>query len=299
MKARRIIVCLAAIAWVVFIAASRAFAGGQFKRFPETISPDGAYALAWGPTTDPPAKTAELSEVPYEDEAFDDAQSDSVDNYLIDMATRKIVATIPGFEYFAGPKFRRNRADLEIGWAPDAQSALAIYDGRWSSDAVVWIEPRAHKIVDVQKQLEEAFRKVLRKKEPKLADEVSIYFNYAVIPRAGVLILNASGTIPKQEDTEVYQLKFKITGAGDKVQFHLQNARVIKEAFTALSDDPEGELNKVYGQLRAKLPEAWRAILRDEQTKWLKRREEITEDGCKTSFTNHRIIELRTLLKAD
>jgi uncharacterized protein YecT (DUF1311 family) len=83
------------------------------------------------------------------------------------------------------------------------------------------------------------------------------------------------------------------------VQFHLQNARVIEESFTALSDDPEGELNKVYGQLRAKLPEARRAILRDEQTKWLKRREEITEDGCKTSFTNHRIIELRTLLKAD
>jgi hypothetical protein len=273
--------------------------GGQFKRFPETISPDGAYALAWGPLTDPPANPAELSEVPYEDEAFDEAQPDSVANYLIDVATRKIVAAIPGFEYFRGPKWRKNRADLEIGWAPDAQNALAIYDGRWSSEAVVWIEPRAHKIVDVQKQLEEAFRKVLRKKEPKLAAEVSIYFNSAVIPRAGVLILNASGTIPKQDDTAAYRLKFKITGAGDTVQFHLQNARVIKEAYTVPGDDPEGELNKVYGQLRAKLPEARRAALRDEEMKWLKRREEITDDDCKTSFTNHRIVELRTLLKED
>jgi len=296
LKARRITACLAAIACVVFIAAAPAFAGGQFKRFPETISPDGAYALAWGPMTDPPAKTAELVEVPYEDEAFDEAQPESVDNYLIDVATGKIVATIPGFEYFRGPKWHKNRGDLEIGWAPDAQSALAIYDGRWGSDAVVWIEPRARKIVDVQKQLEETFRKVLRKKEPKLAAEVTIYFNYAVIPRAGVLILNASGTIPKKDDTAAYQLKFKITGAGDKVQFHLQNARVIEEAFTVPDDDPEAELNKVYAQLRAKLPEARRAALREEQTKWLKRREEITDKGCKTRFTNHRIVELRTLL---
>ena len=290
MRACRITICWVAIGCLL---ASSVLAGGQFKRFPETISPDGAYALAWAPT--PPPNTAELSEVPYEDEAFDGEAPDSVDNYLIDTATRKIVAAIPGFEYFRGPKWHKNRSDLEIGWAPDGHSGLAIYDGRWSSEAVVWIEPRAGKIVDVQKQLEDAFRKVLRKKEPKLAADVLIYFNYAVISREGILVLNASGTIPKNDNTDAYQLKFKITGSGDKVQFLLQNARVIKESYVAPADDPEAELNKVYGQLRAKLPEAQRTVLRDEQKQWLKLRDEITNYDCKTNFTNHRIIELRTL----
>jgi len=297
MRPRSSTIWWAAIGCAVSFATSSLFAGGQFKRFPETISPDGAYALAWA--SDPPPNTAELSEVPYEDETSDEQETDSVENYLIDAASHKIVATIPGFEYFRGPKWRKNRADLEIGWAPDAQSALAIFDGRWSSEAVVWIEPRARKIVDVQKQLEEAFRKVLRRKEPKLAADVLIYFNGAVISRGGILILNASGTIPKQEDTAAYQLKFKITGSGDKAQFHLQDARVIKESFKQPAEDPEAELNKVYGRLRAKLSEARRTALRDEQKQWLKLREEITNEDCKTSFTNHRVIELQTLLELE
>jgi hypothetical protein len=297
MRAHRIPVGLAAAGAIVFFAASSIFADGQFKRFPETISPDGAYVLAWAPTADPPQNTAELTEVPYEDQAFDGGQPEDVDNYLVDVAAHKIVATIPAFSYFSGPKWHKHRADLKIGWSPDARSALAIEDDRWRSDTVLWIEPATREIVDVLEQLKEAFLSVLRKKEPKLADSVMISFNEPVISADGLLIVKASGAIPKNEETAAYRLKFKVTGAGEKVQLHLQNARVIKEAPATSTYDPEAELNEVYPRLRAKLTEARRAALRDEQTRWLKLREEITDGDCKTTFTNHRIAELRVRLE--
>ncbi len=203
-----------------------------------------------------------------------------------------------GFGFFRGPKWRKNRADLEIGWTPDGKSALAIYDGRWGSEGVVWIEPQTRKIVDVQKQLEQAFRSVLQKREPKLAADVSIDFSEPVILQNGRLIVNASGTIPKHDDTAAYQLKFDITGTGENVRFRLQHARVIDQPYTTPVDNPEVELNKVYAQLRTKLAEGPRSALRDEQTNWLRLREGIADDDRKADFTNHRIVELRVRLQS-
>jgi hypothetical protein len=272
---------------------------GQFKRFPETISPDGAYVLAWGAAEEKVGDTAQFAEIPYEDENFDEANGDAdINNYLVDTATGKIVATIPGFDYFAGPNIHKNHASLEISWSPDGKSALAIFDGRWSSDAVVWIEPRARKIVDVQKQLEKGFYAVLRKNEPRFKEEVGVLFSQAVIPRAGVLILHASGTIPKEDGTAEYLLKFNVTGEGDKIQFRLEKGRRLPEDTTSSSGDAEAELNSVYTKVRSSLPPRERDLLRDAQTQWLKLREQIKDEHAREHFTEHRTAELRTLSEA-
>jgi hypothetical protein len=114
-----------------------------------------------------------------------------------------------------------------------------------------------------------------------------------------VLVVNVSGTIPKEQDTNAYQLKFRITGSGEKVHFHLLKERTLKESFSSFGDDAEAELNKAYGRLRAQLPEAQRALLLNEQRKWLKLREEMTDDDCKTRFTEHRVVELRARVQED
>ena len=72
MNTRRIIAALRCIAICGSVAVVHVLNGGQFKRFPETISPDGAYVLAWGVREDA-SDTAELTETPYQDEAFDEA----------------------------------------------------------------------------------------------------------------------------------------------------------------------------------------------------------------------------------
>lgn len=278
---------------------SSVLAGEQFKRFPETISPDGAYVLGWGPSLEGSPELAELSEVPYQDEAFDEANREGgADNYLIDVAAGKAVAKIPGFEFFRGPQWHKNRADLEMAWSADAQSALAIYDGRWGSEGVVWIEPRTRKIVDVQKQLEKAFYGVLHKHEPGF-DEVDILFRDAALVRPGLLVVHASGTVPKERDTAEYLLKFKVEGEGEKIQFRLQSGRKLPEnAAPATDQENEAELNKIYSKVRANLSPARRDTLRDEQARWLKLRENISNEECRQRFTDHRIVELRARLEA-
>ncbi|HKP04617.1 MAG TPA: lysozyme inhibitor LprI family protein [Chthoniobacterales bacterium] len=270
-------------------------AGGEFKRFPETISPDGAYVLAWGAGGEQAGDTAQFTEVPYENDDFDQANVDAdVNNYLVETATNKIVATIPGFSYFAGPNLRKNRSGLNIAWTPDAQSGLGIFDGRWSSEAVVWIEPRTRKMVDVQEQLAKGFMTVLHKNEKRFKT-VEVRFFGAVIPKPGVLVIRASGSIPKEDETADYALKFTITGAGDKVQFHLQSGRRLPEESRALPSDPEEELNRVYTKVRSSLSPRDRDTLRDEQTRWLKLREQIANDNSRERFTQHRIEELHSL----
>ena len=50
---------------VLLALGSAVLAGGAFKAFPETISPDGAYELAWGNKVDLGTDLATLTEVPY------------------------------------------------------------------------------------------------------------------------------------------------------------------------------------------------------------------------------------------
>jgi hypothetical protein len=282
-------------ATVFLLAGPGVSVAGEFKRLPETISPDGAYILAWGPAAEKAGDTAQFSEIPFEDATSDEANSEGdVNNYLVDTATGKIVATIPGFAYFAGPSIHKNHADLNVSWSPDGKSALGVFDGRWGSDAVVWIEPRTRKIVDVQKQLEKGFYALLHKNEPRFKT-VEVFFSAAVIPKAGILILHASGAIPKEDGTSDYLLKFRVTGEGDKVQFRLEKGRRLPDDRTSLAADPEAELNQVYNKVRSSLSPRERDLLRDEQTRWLKLREQITNEDSRVRFTEHRTAELRTL----
>jgi hypothetical protein len=273
-----------------------------FKRFPETISPDGAYVLAWGAGAGPEAesipKMAELTEVDFNDTSFDKANSnDTVANFLVDLRSGRAVAWLSGFEYWAGPEFHRNRADLEVAWRADSKAALAIFDGRWGSEAVAWIEPEARRVVDVRKQFEKAFGGVLRKAEPKFPRECEMRFWNAVLLDGGVLVVDAAATIPKEQDTSDYRLKFKVDGAGEKIRFLLQGSRKLPQNDDSGSDDAEAELNKVYAKLRGTLSEEQRKLLTEQQRTWLQRRDEITNDNSKEAFTKQRINNLRTRLE--
>jgi hypothetical protein len=299
MRERLILAASLAAAAVSLTGVSPAGADARFKSFPETISPDGAYILAWGATQEPAGNTEALTEAPYEDEAFDQANREkNISNYLVNVATHKVVATIPGFEYWAGPTWHKNRGGLEIAWSPNAQGGLAIFDGRWGSEGVAWIEPRTHKVVDAQKQLEKAFFQMLRKTEPTFKHG-DVLFQEAAIPRPGLLMVKASATIPKERDTASYLMRFKITGEGANVQFRLLGSRKLPEESEPEDSDKEVELNKVYNQVRAKLPQKQREALRDEQARWLKLREAMSDERSRESFTQHRIWELRALRELD
>ena len=227
----------------------------------------------------------------------------SVENFLVDAGAGRAVASIPDFYFFSGAEGRENRHSLSVAWSPAGRGALAIYDGRYSFEAIAWLDPATRKFSDVGKQLDAALECVVAehssKREARRARDHS--FAEPIIPSPGVLLVTGyAGSASNKADPGPdfgYHLRFKVTAnTSGAVRLELLNAREVLEGDDRTIEDGrvEVELNKVYGQLRAKLEEAARKLLKDEEVKWLKVRESPpADDDIKADFTRSRITELR------
>ena len=108
------------------------FGQAHFKRFPETVTSDGAYVLGWGIKDDPAGSVDSKTEIVADGPEQLDLDSDRfepykrVEDYLVDTATGKIVATIPDFTYYSGSEGNENHFHLEVGWSPDNRGGIAI-----------------------------------------------------------------------------------------------------------------------------------------------------------------------------
>jgi len=277
-----------------------AFAGGEYMKFPETISPDGAYCLAWGLEN----KDSKVwTEVPYGDEL--DYEGDVL-NLLVDVEGKRVIATIPEFGYFANGKVRQNRHGLEVGWAPDSRNAIAIYDGRYGYEAAAWIDAAGGKVVNVGPHLEKILRGLARQKHGKKAESERTYMSFRrpVFTSSGVLFLDATlyGFISKFEDAGEdfrYRVKIKAERVSKKQGFELITSsdltdKEILEEQKLDDAELETELNKRYAAFRSALDPAGRDKLKAEELRWLRLREAMPTEQTKQEFTRRRVSELRT-----
>jgi hypothetical protein len=285
---------------ILFAAAPCSLAGGQFRRFPETISPDGAYALGWGARGNAHDDLTSLKDVSTDKEKGPaQGAGEDWENYLVDAAAGRVVAVIPDFHYFAGPEGHQNHDGISVAWSPGDKTALAIYDGRWSYEAISWIEPAERRCTSIGKQLEAAFRHLVRVKD-KQSEAGAVSFQSPVIPSQNTLIVEAWGQVPKSESAPVYhyRLKFHISADGKKPRVELLKSHSISDkeetsnGDTGTAETTEIELNRIYGKLRAKLDDAGRESLKTEEKKWLELRAAMSEDE-RLQFTRLRIDELR------
>src|SRR5438046_9372606 len=86
------------------------FGQAHFKRFPETVTNDGAYVLGWGIKDDPAGSVDAKTEIVADGPEKLDLDSDQfepyerVEDYLVDTATGNIVAHMPALPYYSGPE---------------------------------------------------------------------------------------------------------------------------------------------------------------------------------------------------
>lgn len=258
-----------------------------FRRFADTISPDGAYVLAWGwGEEEHPEK---LREWP----PGQDIAGDFVANYLVDAVQGKVLATIPERDHYAGTQGFKRFSGLAVSWSEDSRQALAIYEGRWSDEAILWIRPATHTFLDVSGSLHKAYSQFLARKE-KLADAGEISFSMPALLPGGVLIIDARARPKVNEPPEYnYRLKFRMKIESGKAGFTLVSGRKIPEP--PEDDKVEKELNVVYQKLRDKLNHAGRAALKEKQLRWLKQREALGDQS--RFFTRMRTAYLRALVE--
>ena len=287
------------------------FGQAHFKRFPETVTNDGAYVLAWGIKDDKNGDVASKTEIPEDaPEELGDPfiESDNIQDYLVDTASGKIVATIPDFTYFAGSEGRENHFHLEVGWSPDNHGGIAIYQARYTTDRVAWINPTEHKTSDVTEQIEKAIRRVAVGKKGKSAsdDEISVSSPVFVRPRRVVLDVMMGALSSKRVDAATYtfEIVFNVKGNLDAPQFEVNTVKwASKDSESESSgrnESEEAQLNRVYHKLAGALSPPDRENLKQEQLKWLATREHITaaekdeQEFKQLEFTRRRITELET-----
>src|SRR5207247_10217753 len=125
------------------------FGQAHFKRFPETVTNNGAYVLGWGLKDDPAGSVDSKTEIVADGPEKIDIESIGVDvetyerieDYLVDTATGKIVATIPDFTYYAGSEGSENHFGLEVGRSPYHRAGIANYQAPYPTAQVAWIKP--------------------------------------------------------------------------------------------------------------------------------------------------------------
>jgi len=290
------------------------FGQAHFKRFPETVTNNGAYVLGWGIKDDPAGSVDSKTEIVADGPEQLDLDSDRfepyerVEDYLVDTATGKIVATIPDFTYYLGSEGSENHFGLEVGWSPDNRGGIAIYQARYSTDKVAWINPTEHKTSNLTEQIEKAVRRVAVRKEGKEAAdadyEISVSNPVFVRPRRVVMDAVFGALSSKKPDAPSYsfEILFDVKGNLDAPQLELASAKSVSdESGRDIGDNEiEAQLNKAYRKLATALPPRDRESLKQEQLKWLATREHITaaekdeQEFKQLEFTRRRITELET-----
>jgi hypothetical protein len=291
------------------------FGQAHFKRFPETVTNNGAYVLGWGIKDDPAGSVDSKTEIVADGpEKIDIGEqrfetSEGIEDYLVDTTTGKIVATIPDFMYYAGSEGRENHFHLGVGWSPDNRGGIAIYQARYATDTVAWINPTEHKTSNVWPQIEKAVRRVaVRKKGKEAADaeyEIRVSNPVFVRPRRFFIDAMIGMLSSKKENAPSYsfEILFDVKGNLEVPQLEVASAKSVSDESRSrgiADNEVEARLKKAYHKLATTLPPRDRESLKQEELKWLATREHITaaemdnKEFIQLRLTERRVAELET-----
>src|SRR4051812_22967277 len=98
----------------------------KWKRFPETISPDGNFVIGWGDKA--PAGEVAYSEMPYGTPRTELQKMPAIQDYLMETRRGKAPVVLPGVEYFSGVEGHEAKRGLTFAWSPDSRGLLVIYE---------------------------------------------------------------------------------------------------------------------------------------------------------------------------
>lgn len=196
-----------------------------FSRLSDTASPDGRYVLVWAPEELSAEQMADLPEWPADVEiSGDDIEAG---DYLYDNRAKRIVTPLPGFRYFAGHGWRRNRGALYVAWTADSRGALAISAERWDDEGIVWIDAAKGGVFEVKDSVEKAFLRVLQEREHDKGANMQ-FSNPSILPN-NILILDGGASHMKEGPCYDYRLTFRMTYPKGNPQLELLKAEKFRD----------------------------------------------------------------------
>jgi hypothetical protein len=185
-----------------------------------TNSPKDRYAFAWRLPAKLKIKWDSL--IQGDDRVLPKGYEDHVQNVLVDLETKKVLAMVPKAQAYEAPDGSTgNHRQLDVAWSADADLAVAIYSGKWSyqSATAFRVTPKGAITIDAGKPLESAYRQELLAKDGKRyeqrKDALAISFTELKTGTdAGTFTVIANAEIPKSDaDADAFEsrlLRFAI-----------------------------------------------------------------------------------------
>jgi uncharacterized protein YecT (DUF1311 family) len=256
---------------------------GELKVFPlwDTVSPDGKYAVGWSSTRD----NFDPDDMPYPYET-----DQGIENWVIEVATRKRIMQLPGYAYWVLPSgYRRSHFDLTVEWSADSRTAVAKFDERYATAKVFFIDVAANKIIEGFDQMCRAFKKVLvntaDRAYARQADTNSVAFGGPRMVNDFEFTTSGLVQLGKNDASGEHALWFRVDP-------HTNRFTLIKCGGADANKDADADLNVAYRQLIGLLTPEKRQTLIEEQRAWLKRRDETPSKAEKDKMTQERTSEL-------
>jgi hypothetical protein len=203
---------------------------------------------------------------------------------------------LPGSHYWHLPDGGRlNHYSLETVWSEDSRSMLAIYDSRWSTDAVFLVDVSVPRAARIDNLLEASFNQTLKSTRgseyTKYKDSLEITFGSPWFVAPGRFYVSANASIPKQENPDFnLGIYFQIKNGGT-------NVTLLKIESSSGEESADRSLNRTYRKLHGLLSAADQKLLAEEERAWLIKRDAIKSEQQKEAFIVARTQELQTRIE--
>jgi hypothetical protein len=293
---------------LILLAVAPIWAGPNFLVFPDTTSPNGRYAFAWGLPAEYKVDWNALRRNESDPTIEEGLFHTDVENYLVDLQTNRALFTLSAAQAWRLPSGSYGaRRNLEICWSPESDLVIADYSEKWgylSVEAFRITKDGALPAVEIGDQLEKPWRAHLSRTEGKRyaqrAKKLEVSFGPYTANGGGEFSVKAFAEVPKgTEEDDIFseqRIRFTLTprrsvGIGVKIVDIEQIIEPDAVLVDRLAVD-DRQLNSTYQELIAVLDAAAVKELRSEQRAWLKKRDAVKDPEERARFIERRVREL-------
>jgi hypothetical protein len=246
----------------------------------DTVSPNGKYALAW-------TKSGAINR---DDMPYPDDKDGGVQNWLIELDSRRLVLLIPNTYYWTLPDGSRpNHYSMETVWSDDSLNLAIVLNSRWETEEIFLVNSKSAQVKEVTDKVLSAFKQVLRREGGSGYNRHATDYVYAFdspwFLNGNRFEIRASADIPKTgSDYFTYAMTFGLSSG---------SATFEKAAVSDSTGEPgDRQLNRIYRSLIPILQPAEREALIKEERAWILQRDATKGSDAKEKVVQDRIGEL-------
>lgn len=178
---------------------------------PNTTSPDGIYAVAWG-------SSKGMLNLSSTEALRENLDFDTIENYLIDLRNGNLIATLDT-SFFGHDDFAKNHGYLNITWRGDSKAVIVSESGKWatlSASVIYIVDPKnewdpCSDLIPFTQAARRLSKTEIAKQFPSTADNYAITLTPDRWVDDQSVLINVLAEVPKSLDDPTFEKSLVMT----------------------------------------------------------------------------------------